>query len=146
MRDLAREAYGHYVERIGREPGPMSFDYDAVVREADCWIVVTRIAGSGTATSDDDIAYLVLRDGPDHLVLDNVAVSPGRQGQGIGTRLLEFAEQQADERGFNDIRLFTHETMVENIAFYGRHGYVETERREEYGLRRVFFVKHITRA
>jgi len=39
------------------------------------------------------------------------------------------------------VYLYTNELMVENIALYVRHGYVEYERRQEQGFRRVFMRK-----
>jgi hypothetical protein len=33
--------------------------------------------------------------------------------------------------------------MTENLAYYARHGYVETHRAEHDGFRRVFFRKPI---
>ena len=32
--ELVEAAYGHYVERIGMKPGPMTDNYDRLVREA----------------------------------------------------------------------------------------------------------------
>ena len=50
------------------------------------------------------------------LSLDNVAVAGNFQGKGIGRRLIDFAEAEARRRGFGEIRLYTHQTMHENIA------------------------------
>lgn len=36
---------------------------------------------------------------PDHLLLDNIAVRPDRQGTGLGRVLIAFAEQDATRRG-----------------------------------------------
>jgi hypothetical protein len=52
-----------------------------------------------------------------------------------------FAEAEASRRGHSRIRLYTHERMVENIALYARCGYIEYERRQEQGFRRVFMRK-----
>ena len=43
----------------------------------------------------------------------------------------------------SELRLYTHELMVENIALYQRLGYREVERRQEDGFRRVFMRKPI---
>ena len=37
----------------------------------------------------------------------------------------------------------TNEAMTENLAYYARHGYVETHRAEQDGFQRVFFRKPI---
>jgi ribosomal protein S18 acetylase RimI-like enzyme len=77
------------------------------------------------------------------MLIDNVAVSPGAQGLGYGRKLLEFAERAALEAGYESIRLYTNESMTENIALYSRIGFVETNRAEEKGLRRVYMTKSI---
>jgi len=56
----------------------------------------------------------VLLPEPNYLLLDNIAVSAARQGLGLGRRLLAFAEAEALRRGYREIRLYTHQTMVEN--------------------------------
>ena len=87
------------------------------------------------------VGVLVLVARSDHLLLENIAVTPTAQGRGIGNELLAFAEDNARRRGLDQIRLYTHETMIENLAYYARHGYTETHRAEEHGFRRVFLSK-----
>jgi GNAT superfamily N-acetyltransferase len=144
MRALAQTAYGHYVERIGQEPGPMTADYAELVRETECWIVSASAAD--VAAEPVDVGYLVLQDESDHLLLDNVAVSPDWQGRGVGRQLLAFVEDRARSCGRGEIRLYTHETMTENIEFYGHHGYMETHRNDQFGFRRVFMTKRLQAA
>jgi GNAT superfamily N-acetyltransferase len=50
---------------------------------------------------------IVLLPKPDHLLLDNIAVAPARQGSGLGRWLLAFAEAEAVRRGYGEIRLYT---------------------------------------
>lgn len=133
---LVRAAYGHYVARIGATPGPMRDDYGALIA-AGRVRVVDRDAG-GLA------GLLVLIPQPDAMLLDNVAVAPEAQGKGLGRRLIAFAEQAARAAGYAVVRLYTHETMVENIALYGRLGFRETRRATELGLRRVYMEKRLS--
>ena len=79
----------------------------------------------------------------DHLLVENVAVDPPRQGKGLGRVLLDFAEGYARERGLSELRLYTHEVMAENLVFYPRLGFREYARRSEHGFRRVYFSKQI---
>ena len=59
-------------------------------------------------------AIIVLLPQPDHLLLDNIAVRPDRQGQGLGRQLIAFAEDEARRLGFCELRLYTHEKMIGN--------------------------------
>jgi N-acetylglutamate synthase-like GNAT family acetyltransferase len=90
------------------------------------------------------VGVLVLVVAADHLLLDNIAVSPAAQGTGLGTRLLEFTEAQARAHDKSEVRLYTNEKMTENIAYYGRHGFRETRRATELGLRRVYFARSLS--
>jgi ribosomal protein S18 acetylase RimI-like enzyme len=85
----------------------------------------------------------VLLPKPDHLLLDNIAVAPERQGLGLGRRLLAFAEAEALRHGYREIRLYTHQTMIENQRLYAAIGYRETGRRTEAGYDRVFMCKRL---
>ncbi|MDF3938884.1 GNAT family N-acetyltransferase [Achromobacter denitrificans] len=129
---IVRDAYSPYIQRIGATPGPMLDDYPARIAQG----LVHVLLASG-----DVQALLVLIPEPDCLLLDNIAVSPGAQGKGYGRHLLRFAEDEARRRGLAAIRLYTQEKMTENIGIYRRHGYVETHRAEEIGLKRVFMKK-----
>lgn len=134
LRALVREAYAHYVPRIGREPAPMTDDYAARIAAGEAWIE----EADGVA-----VGVLVLEEDEDGLLLDNIAVSPAARGKGYGRLLLEFAEAEARRRGHSRIRLYTNEKMVENIALYTRIGYVETGRGEQAGHHRVFMEKRL---
>ncbi|HYM63072.1 MAG TPA: GNAT family N-acetyltransferase [Gaiellaceae bacterium] len=127
-------AYAIYVERIGRPPAPMSADYDALVAAREVWV----------ACEDETVVgVLVLRPRQNSLILENVAVSPTRQGRGIGRALIGFAERHASELGLRAVKLYTNERMTENLSLYPALGYVETGRRREAGFSRVFFRKQL---
>ena len=132
---IVRAGYGLYVERIGKPPGPMLDDYTALI--SDGRVSVLEEADRTMA------AIIVLLPEPDHLLLDNIAVRPDRQGQGLGRRLIAFAEEQARRLGHSEVRLYTHEKMTENIALYTRLGFVETGRGQKAGYDRVFMTKRL---
>lgn len=117
--DLVKDAYRPYVERIGREPMPMRMDHAVAIRDDEVWVLED-------ATSIVGVLHLAAE--PDHLLIVNVAVSPQRQGQGLGRRLLDHAEQRASQTGRTEVRLYTNERFVENLAIYRRRGYAETHR------------------
>jgi ribosomal protein S18 acetylase RimI-like enzyme len=134
IEEIVRDAYSPYICRIGRQPGPMSDDYQVLIGNGRVYVVELEAAIQG---------ILVLVPEQDAMLLDNVAVAPSAKGTGVGRSLLEFAEHSARAAGYHVIRLYTHETMTENIALYSRIGYTETHRAEEKGLKRVFMVKHL---
>lgn len=135
MRELARQAYQVYVERMGREPPPMTADFDRIVETGRGWV----------AERDDRVVgLLVLEIAEGHVLLENVAVAPRAQGQGVGRRLLRLAEEQARTHGLSEVRLYTNEAMTENLDYYRRHNFRETHRAVDDGLRRVFFTKELT--
>jgi GNAT superfamily N-acetyltransferase len=127
--EIVQRAYGVYIERIGMRPGPMDDDYGDQVRRG-----LVHVAEDGEAL----VGLIVLVEDGGRLVIENVAVDPARQGEGIGRRLLEFAEQTARRAGIGTVALYTHEKMSENIALYARLGYEEDERRRVEAFSRVF--------
>jgi len=135
---IVRDAYGMYVERIGKPPGPMLDDYGALIADG----VVSVLEDSGGTIA----AIIVLLPKPDHLLLDDIAVRPGRQGRGLGRQLIAFAEAEARRLGHPELRLYTHQKMTENIALYARLGFVESGRGQEAGYDRVFMTKRLATA
>lgn len=134
VRACAKAAYGRYVPRIGKEPAPMVADFAAQIEAGQVHVIAPggQVAG-----------FIVLYPRGDHLHVENVAVVPDRQGQGLGRTLLAFAEAEARRQGVAAIELYTNAKMTENLALYPRLGYVETGRREEAGFSRVFYRKEI---
>ena len=131
---IVEAAYGPYIARMGRRPGPMQDDYAA------------RIAAGQTHVLESDgalVGILVLEPAEDHLLLDNVAVDPGAQGGGYGKALMAFAEDEARRQGHGRIRLYTHVLMAENVAVYERLGYRVTERKTVTGYDRIYMEKVI---
>ena len=136
VESIVNEAYAIYVDRIGKPPGPMLDDYGALI-EAGAVHVLEPV---GQPVS----AIIVLLEQPDHLLLDNIAVRRDHQGKGFGRQLIAFAEDEARRLDFAEIRLYTHITMVENIALYMRLGFVETGRGRDGGYDRVFMTKRLS--
>jgi ribosomal protein S18 acetylase RimI-like enzyme len=132
--EIVDQAYRHYIARMGKPPGPRLDDYETRVSEGAVWVLE-----EGAAIA----AIIVLLPGPNYLLLDNIAVSPTRQGVGLGRQLLAFAEDEALRRGYREIRLYTHQTMVENQRLYASIGYEETGRGSEAGYDRVFMRKRL---
>jgi ribosomal protein S18 acetylase RimI-like enzyme len=133
---LVNAAYGHYVERIGMLPRPMTDDYAEVIANQH-----VTVAESHDATI---VGVIVLSVGDEGgFLIDNVAVDPSMRGKGLGKALLEFAEGEARRGGFDYICLYTHEKMTENLALYSRIGYVEYDRRSQGDFSLVYMRKHL---
>lgn len=126
---IARAAYAKYVPRIGREPAPMTADYAAEI--AARHVVVIEAAGTVGG-------YLIAWPEPDAYFIDNIAVDPAFQGNGLGRRLIEHATAEADRLRLGALRLYTNVQMTENLAMYTRMGFVETHRAVENGYDRVY--------
>jgi ribosomal protein S18 acetylase RimI-like enzyme len=131
---LVNDAYGHYVERLRMLPRPMTDDYAEVI--ANRRVTVAESYGN-------IVGVIVLTVDDEGFLIDNVAVEPSHRGEGRGRALLEFAEAEAQRRGFDSIHLYTHEKMTENLAIYSRLGYVEYDRRSQGEFSLVYMRKHL---
>src|SRR3954449_4037627 len=68
---LVHNAYAHYVERLGKPPGPMLDDYDRRIAAGQAWV----LEDGGSV-----VGVLVLEDAEGGaLLLDNVAVARSAQ-------------------------------------------------------------------
>ena len=110
----------------------MDSDYEALLGQGRVWV------------AEDEgqvLGILVLEEAADHLLVENLAVAPRAQGRGVGRRLLDHADDRARAAGLPEVRLYTHERMTENLAYYPRRGFRETHRETQGEHRRVFFTK-----
>jgi len=89
------------------------------------------------------LGYISFSPNRDHLFVEAIAVLPELHGQGIGSRLLAFAEQGAQRLRLRSVRLFTSGDIAGNLIFYQRRGYHETGRCRETNFSRVFYSKDI---
>ena len=113
---LTRMAYAKWVPLIGREPKPMTADYERAVAEhiIDLW-----------EEGGELLALIEMIPEADCLLVENIAVRPGLQGKGIGDKLLHHAERLARSLGFGSVRLYTNAALQSNLQFYARRGYQE---------------------
>ena len=121
VRDLTRAAYAKWVPVLGREPKPMTADYDVAVRDH----VVDMLHLHGEL-----VALIETHPEADHLLIVNVAVSPSHQGRGYGRALLAHAEELTRSLGLEEMRLYTSVHLTENVKLYERVGY-KVNREEE---------------
>jgi ribosomal protein S18 acetylase RimI-like enzyme len=134
LTELVQAAYGHYVERLGEPPRPMTDDYAEVVR---------RYRVTVASRARETVGLIVFGPDEEGFVIDNVAVDPSHRGTGVGRALLEHAEAEARRAGFDSIYLYTHELLTESLALYERIGYVEYDRRAHGDARIVYLRKRL---
>jgi len=116
---IAQTAYTKYIARLGREPAPMLADFAAEISAGRVVVIETAGVIEG---------YMIAWPQIDTYFIDNIAVDPARQGQGLGRRLLDHAAREARRRHLPAVELYTNAAMTENLAMYARMGFVETHR------------------
>jgi ribosomal protein S18 acetylase RimI-like enzyme len=134
VRELTRAAYAKWIPVIGREPKPMGADYDVAVRDH----LVDLLIDGGNL-----VGLIEMIPGDDHLLIENVAVRPDSQGNGLGRRLMLHAEQVAQELRLPEVRLYTNSRFEENIRFYISLGYAIDSRDQIADGFRVNMSKHL---
>lgn len=119
IRALTRTAYAKWIPLIGREPLPMTADYDRAVAEhiIDLWEEEQQL-----------LALIEIIPASDRLLIENIAVRPGHQGRGLGGKLLHHAEELARDLGLDLVQLYTNAAFASNLTFYARRGYEEYRR------------------
>jgi GNAT superfamily N-acetyltransferase len=119
VRDLTRAAYAKWIPLIGREPKPMTVNYERAVVEH----VIDIYEVNGLP-----VALIGVIPQASHLLIENIAVLPNQQGKGLGNLLLNHAETIARSRHFKELRLYTNAAFISNIEFYARRGFQEFHR------------------
>ncbi len=134
IQEIAKAAYTPFVAEIGKKPAPMVANFAAQIDDGLIEVSTDEIRVQGFCVS-----Y------PEGTVwhVENLAVSPSAQGNGIGRALLASAEKQAREWGFDAVELYTNIAMTGALALYPRLGYVELYRQEQDGFHRAFFKKSL---
>ena len=114
IRDLTRLAYEKWVPVIGREPVPMTADYTTSVQKHRFDLLYV----------DGNLAALIETiQQADHLLIENVAVSPRFQRRGVGSHLIAHAESLAVSMGYTKVRLYTNRLFATNVQLYRELGY-----------------------
>ena len=90
--------------------------------------------------NDKIIGSVLLIEKGHQLYLGMLTVSPELQNSGIGKKLLAEAENQAKALGLSGIIMTVISVREELIAWYKRHGYVDTGEREAFPVSEI----HVT--
>ena len=128
------DAYGMYIDRIGKKPAPMLADYVDLISKSLVHVATDKGQIQG-------LIVLLLKE--KYLLIENVAVHNLFQGQGIGRRVIEFAFVSDEVADLHEVRLYTNELMSENLLYYAKFGFIELNRSTENGYRRVHMSKSL---
>ena len=92
----------------------MKADYERAVRDNEIDLLY----------ADDDLVGLIeVIVNSDHLFIENIAVVPHRQGQGLGRHLLSRAEERARKANLRELRLRTNQAFASNIRLFESVGF-----------------------
>ena len=133
--ECVRAAYGNYIERLGKPPAPMLADYAALIAEGVVYVLTIRGRIRGV--------LVMMRQGATMFV-ENIAIAPECQRQGLGRIVMMHIEQQTRKEQLSAIRLYTNELMTENLVFYHKLGFEEEGRSMQDGYQRVFLCKDLS--
>jgi N-acetylglutamate synthase-like GNAT family acetyltransferase len=119
IRDLTRAAYAKWIPMIGREPKPMTVNYDRAVVDH----MIDLYEENGLP-----VALIEVIPQASCLLIENIAVLPTRQGKGLGDLLLNHAETIARSLHLCELQLYTNAAFISNVEFYARRGFQEFRR------------------
>ena len=116
VRECVDTAFSHWIDVIGRKPMAMLTDYSPLIEQEKVYVA---------HINDELVGVLAMWLDHESLYIDTLAVNPSTQNQGIGQRLLKFAEAEAVKREQSKLSLCTNEKMQSYRDYYGRMGYKE---------------------
>ena len=134
---IVYHAYAAYIPLLGRTPPTFLEPFDQHITAKNLWLM------DSTAGVN---AMVVLTPAVDHLMIQALCVNPDHQGQGLGRAALAFAESQARELGYDELRLYTNSKMSRNLRIYRQWGFRETHRESYNWGKRVHLRKLIKTA
>lgn len=132
---IAEIAYDKYLPLMDKKPAPMLADFNKHIAEDIVFIALAEV--------EIIAGYVVLQQIKGQWWLDNIAVHPTHQGQGIGTKLRIEAENYVSILS-DTIQLYTNIVMADNISWYERAGYVITQQALINGYERLYFEKRLS--
>ena len=130
---IAKNAYSHYINEIGRAPAPMVADYEQHLRED---IIFT------VKMTKKFVGFAIIQQKDDGYWLETIAVLPDYSGQGIGSRLIDQIETYLLPLATH-YQLYTNEVMREAQNWYRKLGFQETDRRMCNGFQRIYYQKKL---
>jgi tRNA threonylcarbamoyladenosine biosynthesis protein TsaE len=128
--EAAEEVLAVVREAFGARP-VLDPPADALGEDVDSIARLLGRRGGFLATIDDQpVGCVVLDPSPDGLVLRRFGVTPGAQGRGVATALVEAAVDAATGR--SAVMVVAREELPETVGFWERHDFVVTGRTSPY--------------
>jgi ribosomal protein S18 acetylase RimI-like enzyme len=125
-------------ERAAREDGNFSYR-NAVVAEEDgeviAMVLAYRLPEAGEGVDLDEVPEVLRplveleRLAPGTFYVNGLAALPGYRGRGLGSQLLNVADDLAAEAGCDELSLEVFEQNENALRLYERHGYRTVARR-----------------
>lgn len=131
---FVRATFAKWVPVMGREPLPMTADYDLALQTHSF-----ELAFLG----DDLAGVLETVIEADHLWVETVAVRSDLQGKGLGQMLMTRAADQARAKGLPELRLLTNAALTTNLQFYAANGFAQDKTEPFRGGFVVWFSKKV---
>ncbi len=128
LRRLRAEDAGAVAEILRQSPEAV-FWPEASVKEVLKWKGALGIA---TEAAGKVAGFLIGRQTGDEAEVLNLAVAPESRRRGDGGALLKAAAEEFRSRGVSRVFLEVRESNARGIAFYGKHGFSKTGRRDGY--------------
>ena len=132
---IAEIAYDKYLPLMDKKPAPMLADFNKHIAEDIVFVALAEV--------EIIAGYVVLQQIKAQWWLDNIAVHPNHQEQGIGAKLRIEAENYVSILS-DRIQLYTNIVMADNISWYERAGYVITQQALINGYERLYFEKRLS--
>jgi len=128
-------SYEQFVVTIGKKPAPMVANFAKHREQNELHII---------SFDGNPVGYVVFMKHQDALFIDNIAIMPLSQGNGIAGFVFAWLNRLAAEMELNFLRLYTNEKMTGNLSLYQHLGFRETHRGHENGFSRVYFEKPVS--
>ena len=107
---IARKSFERYVPLIGKLPAPMNAYFSGHVLKGTVFITQSE------KNRDSVLGYAIVLQRDGEWLLDNMAVSPEAQGQGVGSALTVACKTFLQKRGVQRYHLHTDEAMEQNLT------------------------------
>ena len=81
---------------------------------------------------DERVGYVAYAEDSEGMYLSKLYLQRDYRGTGIGGHILDYVEGEARKKGIGSMHLEVNQYNTRSQEFYEKHGFVETERIDEY--------------